>query len=364
MRILAVDDDAVVRMSMRGMVVALGHECLLAENGLQAWQTLQDESIDVVITDRMMPDLDGLELCRRIREATPETDYVYVVLATALGTDAEARDGMVAGADDYLVKPVRKTELERKLIAAERVTALHRQLALTQDRLAEANRIQADMIAMLGHDARQPLTAVIGYSEANLEDWEISPVSAKRALVVKTAVAARRLNQLIEDVLTMANLDSGTLMCRAESFAPDTLIAEVIAAAGEEGAVTVSGDLTAHTTMDPWHFRQIVTNLVGNAQKYGAPPIAVTVHPAAGRMRIAISDQGEGVPTGFVPHLFERFTRADTGIATRKQGTGFGLYIVQRLAEANDGSISYTPGATGGSCFTLDVPAGGAARVA
>jgi signal transduction histidine kinase len=355
MRILAVDDDRVVRMSMRGMVIALGHECLVAENAAQAWERLQEEAIDVVITDRMMPDLDGIELCRMIRDSIPVSDYVYIVLASALGRDVEARDGMLAGADDYLIKPVRLAQLDRKLISALRVTALHRELALARERLTEANRLQADMIAMLGHDARQPLTAIIGYGESNLETWETSPTSEKRTLVVKAAAAARRLDALIEDVLTMANLDSGTLTCRTESFTLRALIDEVIEV-GQDFSVTVAGEPTTRVSMDRWHCRQILSNLIGNAQKYGVAPITIEVVTAPDTVSIRISDHGEGVPPLFVPHLFDRFTRADTGIATTKQGTGFGLYIVQRLAEANGGSITYTAGPGGGACFTLTVP--------
>jgi signal transduction histidine kinase len=358
MRVLAVDDDGLARMSMRGMVTALGHECLLAENGDDAWRLLQSEEIDVVITDRMMPDVDGLELCRRIREMPTPSSYVYVVLASGLGADEEARDGMLAGADDYLVKPLRRAQLERKLIAADRVTTLQRQLETANGKLAVANQLQADMIAMLGHDARQPLTAVLGYNEANLEEWDTSALRMKRELVVKAAKAARRLNGLIEDVLTMANLDSGTLTCRTEIIDVENMIAEIATAGIDDIPVTITADGPGKARFDPWHFRQIIANLLGNARKYGVPPVVVTVHQVGARLKIEVGDHGEGVPPAFVPHLFERFSRADTGIATSKKGTGFGLYIVHQLAEANHGSVTYTPRAGGGSCFTLDAPAG------
>jgi signal transduction histidine kinase len=356
MRVLAIDDDAVVRMSMRGMVTGLGHECLLADSGVQAWQTLQHERVDVVITDRRMPDLDGLELCRRIRNATSASEYVYIVIASGLGRDDQALDGMVAGADDYLVKPLRRAQLERKLISGERVTTLHRQLAETSTKLIAANRLQADMLAMLGHDARQPLTAVLGYNEANLDTWEISPIQVKRELVVKADRAARHLHELIEDVLTMANLDSGNFTCRPAALEVDAAIKELVGADPDENPVSIGGDPFLQVWVDRWHFQQIVTNLLGNAKKYGAPPIVVTVRQNNDRVEIDVSDGGEGVPGDFVPHLFERFTRAETGVATLKSGTGFGLYIVQSLAQANGGHVSYRRGPEQGSCFTLSLP--------
>ena len=374
MRVLAVDDDAVARMALNGMVTRLGHDCVLARNGEQAWDLLQAGSFDVIITDRVMPDMNGLELCRKIRAAGPDAGYVYVVLASALGDDEQARDGMLAGADDYLAKPLRLGQLELKLIAADRVTTLHRRLAGLNDDLREtslqeaetnrklttANRLQADMMAMLGHDARQPLSGVIGYVEATLEEWDNTPDAAKRANLGRAGAAARRGDQLLEDVLTMGNLDAGTISVRPQPVPVGQVVAEVIATLPQGVPVELVDADAAVALVDPWHFRQVMTNLVGNAVKYGVAPITVTVRSRAevssSLIEIEVCDTGEGVPPDFVPQLFERFTRAETGVATRKQGTGFGLYIVRCLTEANHGTITYRPGDMAGACFTVTLP--------
>ncbi len=127
------------------------------------------------------------------------------------------------------------------------------------------------------------------------------------------------------------------------------------------------GDLTAQALVDPWHLRQILSNLLGNAVKYGQPPIRVTITDRArdaesgtdeeAGVDIEVCDSGEGVPAEFVPRLFDRFSRAETGIATEKQGTGFGLYIVRRLTEVNGGQIRYRPGEPAGACFAVTLPA-------
>jgi signal transduction histidine kinase len=349
-----------MRLAMQGIVTRLGHTCLLANDGREAWQTLQAQKVDVVITDWTMPDMDGIELCHQIRANSSEVGYVYVLMASAHDQADEIRDGMLAGADGYLTKPLCVAQLERNLIAAERVTALHARLGVAHQALADVNRQQADMIAMLGHDARQPLTAIIGYSDANLDGWETVPDPVRRSLVVKVANAARRLDQLIEDVLTMANLDSGVITVRAQAVPVAAAIQEVISCDPTTFQITITGDQEIQVLVDPWHLRQIIANLLGNAVKYGREPIVVLIGEAEARVRIGISDQGEGVPAEFVPDLFKRFSRADTGIATLKSGTGFGLYIVQQLAEINDGKISYAPGDKGGSCFTLELPSPGA----
>ncbi|MEP6464619.1 MAG: response regulator [Frankiaceae bacterium] len=116
MRILGVDHNSVSRLVLRAMITSLGHECLLAADGMQAWKLLQRGGVRVVITDRMMPDMDGLQLCRLIRSEL-NTGYGYVILASMLTEREQVREGMLAGADDYLLKPLQRHELDLRLIA-------------------------------------------------------------------------------------------------------------------------------------------------------------------------------------------------------------------------------------------------------
>jgi signal transduction histidine kinase len=109
---------------------------------------------------------------------------------------------------------------------------------------------------------------------------------------------------------------------------------------------------------DPTHLQLILGNLLGNATKYGAPPVTVTVTNDPNHVRIHIADHGEGVPDAFVPHLFDRFSRADTGAATTKTGTGLGLYFVHQLAHASGLTVEYRPNRPHGAVFTLMLPHG------
>jgi len=127
MKILFVDDDPVSRRILTAMVVGLGHDAVVAQDGAEAWTRFQAESLDIVITDWMMPELDGLELTRRIR-AMPKPRYTYVVLLTALEGRARYLDGMDAGADDFVTKPIDREELHARLRVAERVLGLQREV--------------------------------------------------------------------------------------------------------------------------------------------------------------------------------------------------------------------------------------------
>ncbi|MFO0761754.1 MAG: diguanylate cyclase [Byssovorax sp.] len=138
MKILVAEDDAVSMLILRRSVQNLGHACVTARDGLLAWEAYLRERPDVVISDWLMPGIEGLELCRRIRarEAAPDDaegsargpGYTYFVFMTALGDRQHFLTGMEAGADDYLIKPVDLDALCARLIAASRVTSLHRKL--------------------------------------------------------------------------------------------------------------------------------------------------------------------------------------------------------------------------------------------
>ena len=130
MKILIAEDDAVSRAVLEKTVEKLGHECLVTEDGLQAWQTYQrTPDVDVIISDWMMPNMDGLELCRQVRGPDRE-DYTFFIFLTALGGKEHLLEGMQAGADEYLTKPLDAEQLRAKLIVASRVTSLHRLMKL------------------------------------------------------------------------------------------------------------------------------------------------------------------------------------------------------------------------------------------
>ena len=129
MKVLIAEDDAVTRTILKKTVEGFGHECLVAEDGEEAWELYQNlEEIDVVISDRMMPGIDGLELCRRIRSARRDDRHTFFIFLTALGGSEHLLEGMQAGADEYLVKPLDGEQLWGKLIAASRVTSLQRHM--------------------------------------------------------------------------------------------------------------------------------------------------------------------------------------------------------------------------------------------
>jgi two-component system cell cycle response regulator len=140
LRILIAEDDDVSRTILHRAVEKFGHECLAAEDGERAWEIYRETSgVDAIISDWMMPGMDGLELCSKVR-GEERNGYTYFIFLTALGDRNHLHMGLEAGADDYLSKPLDRDELQVRLISARRVTELHRRLAFQNGELEVLNR--------------------------------------------------------------------------------------------------------------------------------------------------------------------------------------------------------------------------------
>jgi diguanylate cyclase (GGDEF)-like protein len=171
MRVLIAEDDAVSRMILKLAVERFGHECLVAEDGSQAWDMYQHASLNVIISDRVMPGMDGIELCRRVRE-TPGMGYTYFIFLTALSEKEQLLSGIQVGADDYLIKPLDPDELRVRLLVASRITALHQLLAGQKAELERLNKElfdqgRRDPLTHLGNRLRlmEDLVAVVSRAE-------------------------------------------------------------------------------------------------------------------------------------------------------------------------------------------------------
>jgi diguanylate cyclase (GGDEF)-like protein len=165
MRILVVDDEPLSRLIVQAAVDQLGHQWTAAEDGEAAWRCFNQDKPEVLITDLLMPGVDGLELCRRVRADT-RAGYTYIILVTVLGDRQDVVRGMDAGADDYLVKPLHLFDLQARLIAAQRVTDLH----------AELDRHRAQLAHLARHD---PLTG-LGNRRSLQEDLEVLHARSQR----------------------------------------------------------------------------------------------------------------------------------------------------------------------------------------
>jgi PAS domain S-box-containing protein len=298
------------------------------------------------IRDCVAGRIDGFDIDKRYLRA--DGRVVEASVTTALLRDESGRP-------QYFATQILDVTERRALARNRRRHEV--ELAERAEQLQQANAQMTDFIAMLTHDVRQPLTNVVAAGELVLEDWADLPEDTKQHYVRRMTASGHRASQLVGEILTLAQLDAGALVARPVRLDVAHAVREAVAAQGmSPDAVTVVAPDECTALADPAHLPLILGNLLGNADKYGAAPVTVTVINATEHVRIHVSDLGEGVPAAFVGRLFDRFSRADSGVATSKPGTGLGLYLAQQLARASGLAIGYQPNEPRGATFTLTLP--------
>lgn len=211
-------------------------------------------------------------------------------------------------------------------------------------------------IATTAQEIRGPVAVLCGVAESiTAAGHEMSDAQRQR-LMSSVTRQARMLDSITADLLTAAEIQRGTLHLDPKPVDPLSVIDSVIS---DRYLVTVSAQIEddREVVADPLRLEQMLSNLVGNALKYGRAPYVVRVEPDPDRkdnLQMVVIDSGEGVPDDFKDQLFREFARPSGAVAT---GTGLGLYVVKALAEAQEGTVSYADGPTGGAVFTLSLPA-------
>ena len=228
-------------------------------------------------------------------------------------------------------------------------------------RLEESSRSLRDLLALIGHDLKNPLTVALGFlsmTGLELDDLEATgaDVSGAREMLGRAEDATQRVRELLVDILAMSRIDYGTLRSRGERIDVEETVRHAVEDLAIGSAVVLAGLTGLVAVADASHLRQVLGNLLSNADKYGAAPITVTGETVGSTTRILVSDSGRGVPEDFLPRLFDRFSRAS---GSTQPGTGLGLHLARQLCRAMGGDLTYEPATAGrGHAFVVALAAG------
>ncbi len=343
-------------------------------------QVVSDGPAALVLARREDPKLivvdakDGLTLLREIR-IDEQIRTVPVILLSNQASEDAVIAGLLAGADDYLVKPVSARELLARIRARLMMAELRGQARLryegemVRERQArivaeEANRLKDEFIATLSHELRTPLSAIVGWSAVLREERAEDPAMVQKALEVIDR-SARAQVQIIEDILDMSRVITGKMTIHP---APNDLAAivreavdsvqQAAVAKGIEIMMTVEGP--TFVICDAGRMRQVASNLLCNAVRYTEEHggrIDVDVRSVQGCMEVTVADNGKGIDPSFLPHVWERFRQADGSTSRSKCGLGLGLAIVRHIVEMHGGTVEAASDGPGcGATFKVRIP--------
>lgn len=216
-----------------------------------------------------------------------------------------------------------------------------------------------DFVAIASHDLRTPTAVINGYATMLESKWEDLTDTQKHEMVATVRRHGIHLARLIEDLLTISQIEASVVRPAPETVRLGPFCAAVVRDLGPDGEpVRVMVDEGLHAYVDPEHLRRILTNFIKNAAVYGAPPVLITSHQEGRYVVLRVVDHGPGVPPDFAPRLFGKFARADKKTSKATEGTGLGLSIVRGLARAGGGDAWYLPNQPQGSIFAVRLPAG------
>lgn len=353
-RILLVDDNADMRDYV-GRLLRERWQVETAANGAIALEQLQQDLPDLVLTDVMMPVMDGFQLLQVLR-SDPLTQSIPVILLSARAGEEATIAGLAAGADDYLIKPFSAREL---------IARVETQLQMSRLRQEQsANRFKTEFLLTVTHELQAPLATILGWARL-LQTKSFNPDTTAQALaaIERNAIIQAKL---VKDLLDISSLLSGNLRLKAQLFDLVALVQNVmakfrpLAEAKGIALAELSTNVTSFPALiDGDRLRQVITNLLDNALKFTPTggQVAIQLERQDAEVQITVTDTGIGIRPDFLPYIFDRFTQAEVPSRYTPGGLGIGLAIARHLVELHQGTIIATSAGKGqGATFTVKLP--------
>ncbi|HEX3699624.1 MAG TPA: response regulator [Phenylobacterium sp.] len=384
-RILIVDDVADNRILLARRFSKRGVEIAEAESGKGALEAIEREAFDVVLLDVMMPDMNGLDVLRRIRANHSQAE-LPVIMVTGKAESQDMVEALTAGANDYITKPVdfavalvrvsaqaarRRAEEEARQAREQlsranedlerRIAERTAELVHTNEQLREANKAKDEFLAIVSHELRTPLNGMIATGQI-LAQTELAANQTRLVEIINGS--AGQLFGIVSDLLDMLDLTAGGVILTPSPVGLDEIIKE--AAAGAEPKAAAKGlafrlDLPSkglgEINVDRGRLVDIVGRLLDNAVKFteaGEIRLGVTQHGE--RFVVEVTDTGVGLSPEVAARLFRPFEQADSSLTRKFGGLGLGLAICRGLIELMGGEITGEGCPGGGSSFRIELP--------
>ncbi len=355
-RILVVDDSVSRREGIIRLLERYFFTVSEAENGEQALSIIEEgTAVDLVLTDYLMPVMDGFKLTKRLRRIKNKHELAII------GSSASGKPGLTArflkeGANDFLTVPFEKEELYCRVV----------QNVETLERFRESERLMQEkntFIGMAAHDLRTPLASINGIAQM-LESGMTGALNAEqKEFCGLIRESSESMLELINNLLDVSMIESGKLTVDAEYVSLDGVIKkriDVVRYLASEKNISIEAEIEKLPPVfaDERLISQVVDNLLSNALKFSPPGSTVRIRTACrdSCCSFSVLDEGPGIPDEKRRLLFQSFSTVGSQTTGGERSTGLGLAIVRRIVEAHKGEIQIHDGADGGTEFKVLLP--------
>ncbi len=362
-RILIVEDDVNLLEGIQTVLELDHYSVISVENGKEALAVLGESTVppDLIVSDIMMPQIDGLQLLQEVRKV-PDWIKIPFIFLTARSEKADIQRGKQLGVDDYLIKPFDADDL---LIAVELRLSRHKTLNAIYD--GEMSELKHSILTILNHEFRTPLTFVVAYADM-LNDRNQN-LSNEEMLTFLRGVntGALRLRRLIENFIQLVEMETGDAQKTYElRKAPITEVAELYESVRREVydllhftnpfSIEIEPDLPSFAG-DAAYLKQALVQLLDNAVKFSLPdqPVVMGAQCHDGDILLWVQDYGRGIEVSEQARIWQSFYQIDRA-TFEDQGTGSGLAIVAGIARLHGGQTELESRLDQGSRFTLRIP--------
>lgn len=369
--VLVADDVEANIELLRDQLASLGCRVIHATDGPSTLQRCAEDHPDLCILDVSMPPGDlgvearetGFEVCRRLKR-DPRTARIPVIFVSALNDASDRLKAIEAGGDDFLLKPHNRHVLGARVRSLLKLKGATDALEESLKRLRELQKARDDLMRMIVHDLKTPLTSMLATLEM-LRDGDFGPVDERPARALSDVEGkAEDLLGLIQDLLDVTKVEEQSLALAPEPIAPAALLAEVLFdwelrfRQEQTTARTEVGDDAPVFHADKTLVKRVLANLVQNAITHSPVPVTVTLaarRDAAGIV-LTVSDDGPGIPEEYQGLVFQKFEQVRTPNAPRVRSSGLGLAFCRIAVEAHGGRIWVRSKEGEGSSFHILLP--------
>ena len=356
--VVVIDDDEIMRLSCEQILGKVGYRVETFANGHDGIRRLKEIRPPLLVVDIKMPELDGFEVIRSVRQFDPD---VAIVVITGYATIETAVDAMKAGAYDFLPKPFTPGEL-RMII--DRGLERWRLIKEAQRLRHEKEEVERRFITLVSHQLKSPLVAVKQYLDVMLYSLQGQLPEKAVEWVGRSQVRLGEMLTLIQDWLALSKIERGSWCDPAASTSLAPIVADIVQDQRQlplAAALTIEVALAADLPPvcgDRVSLSMLVSNLVGNAIKYNRPGGSVSISSTHedGWVKLVVRDTGIGIPQEYIPRLFQEFFRIKTEETQDIPGTGLGLVICKKIVTELGGSIEVSSQEGLGTTFLVHLP--------